>query len=110
MAIVGGESWRHGVQAADPAPACTGRTPVGKTVVTMPEASAIVYECPGCGKAVELGEDFVAAREYLPASDFSLHMKGHEETVRAIRRFHVEHFRGRKGDYVYELVHEEASR
>jgi hypothetical protein len=72
----------------------------------MPEASAIVHECPRCGKVIEPGEDYVVAREYPLAPDFSLHMKGHEETVRAIRRFHVEHFRGRTGEYVYELVHE----
>jgi hypothetical protein len=75
-------------------------------MVTMPEASVIVYDCPGCGKTVEPGEDYVVAREYQLAPDFSLHIKGHEETVRAIRRFHVEHFRGRIGDYVYALVHE----
>jgi hypothetical protein len=72
----------------------------------MPEASAIVYECSGCGRPIEPGADYVAAREYEVAPDLDLHMKGHEETVRAIRRFHVEHFRGRVGDYVYELVHE----
>lgn len=76
----------------------------------MSEASAIAYECPGCGKAVEPGEDYVVAREYQSAPDFSLHLKEHEETARAIRRFHVEHFRGRMGDYVYELVREDASR
>jgi hypothetical protein len=75
-------------------------------VVTMPEASVIVYECPGCGKSIEPGEDYVVAREYYLAPDFSLHMKGHEETVTAIRRFHVEHFRGRMGECVYELIHD----
>lgn len=78
----------------------------GERVVTMPDASNIVYERPGCGNAVEPGQDYVVAREYQLALDFSLHMKGQDETVRAIRRFHVEHFRGRMGDYVYELVHE----
>jgi hypothetical protein len=78
----------------------------GKRVVTMPKASTTVYQCPGCGKAVEPGEDYVIAREYQLAPEFSLHMTGHAETVRAVRRFHVEHFRGRMGDYVYELVHE----
>jgi hypothetical protein len=72
----------------------------------MPEASLTAYECPGCGSMIEPGQDYVVAREYELAPDFSLHMKGHEETVRAIRRFHVEHFRGRLGDFVYELVHE----
>lgn len=84
--------------------------PVGKRVVTMPEASVIVYECPGCGKVVAPGEDYVVAREYPRAPDFSLHTHGHDRAARAIRRFHVEHFRGRLGEYVYELVHEEASR
>jgi hypothetical protein len=70
----------------------------------MPKASVTVYECPGCGKTIERGEDYVVAREYQLAPDFSLHMKGHEATVRAIRRFHVEHFRGRTGDHVYELI------
>ena len=72
----------------------------------MPEASVIVYECPGCGLTIEPGEDYVIAREYQLAPEFSLHMAAHEETVRATRRFHVEHFRGRMGDYVYELVDE----
>ena len=79
---------------------------MGNHVVTMPEASVIVYECPGCGQPIESGEDFVVAREYELAPDFSLHMTGNEDTIRAIRRFHVEHFRGRMGGYVYELVHE----
>ncbi len=72
----------------------------------MREASVFVYECPGCGKAIESGEDYVVAREYQLEPGFDLHMEGLEETVRAIRRFHVEHFRGRMGDYVYELVYE----
>ena len=72
----------------------------------MSEASVIVHECPGCGKSVEPPEDYVVAREYQLTPDFSLHMQGHEETVRAIRRFHVEHFRGRIGEHVYELVQE----
>jgi hypothetical protein len=83
---------------------------MGKGVVTMPEASVIVYECPGCGKTIEPGEDYVAAREYESSPDFSLHtMKGHDVAPRATRRFHVEHFRWRIGDAVYELVREEAA-
>ena len=69
-----------------------------------------VYECPGCGMAVEPGEDFVVAREYDAAGDFSLHMHAHDLVVRGERRFHVEHFRGRIGDFVYELVDHEAAR
>jgi len=72
----------------------------------MPEASVIVYECPGCGRVVEPGEDYVVALEYPRTPDFSLHMHGHGRVASATRKFHVEHFRGRLGDYVYELVHE----
>jgi hypothetical protein len=75
----------------------------------MSEASITVYECPGCGRAVESGEDYVVAREYALAPDFSLHMKGDEDAARATRRFHVEHFRGRLGDHFYELVDEQSS-
>ena len=70
----------------------------------MSEASIVVYECPGCGRPVEPGEDYVVAREFPLASDFSLHMKGASDEALATRRFHVEHFRGRLGDYFYELV------
>ena len=87
-----------------------GCTLVGKRVVTMPEASAIVHECPGCGRVVEPAEDYVIAREYPLAPDFDLHMHGHDRAPRAERRFHVEHFRWRIGDAMYELVREEASR
>ncbi len=76
----------------------------------MPERSIVVYQCPGCGRPIAPGEDYVDAREYELAHDFSLHMKRHDVAVRAERRFHVEHFRGRIGDYFYELVDEEASR
>ena len=69
----------------------------------MPEASVIVYECPGCGKTIEPGEDYVVAREYPLTPDFSLHMEGRDD-VGTIRRFHVEHFRGHLGDHVYELI------
>jgi hypothetical protein len=74
----------------------------------MPEASAIVYECPGCGEIIERGEDYVVARAYESPSDFALHMHG-DESARARRRFHVAHFRRQIGDCVYELVQEEAS-
>lgn len=83
---------------------------MGKRVVTMPEASEIVYECPGCGKPIESGEDYVVARESPLDPDFNLHMHGHERVATAERRFHVEHFRWRIGDVVYELVTHEASR
>ena len=77
-------------------------------MVTMPEASAIVHECPACGEPIESGEDYVAAREYEASPDFGLHMKRHDVTPRATRHFHVEHFRWRIGDAVYELIREEA--
>ena len=70
----------------------------------------MVYECPGCGSVVETGEDYVVALEHPLAPDFTLHMKAHDEMARATRRFHVEHFRRRIGDAVYELVREEASK
>ena len=76
--------------------------------MTMPEASAIVYQCPGCRKAVEPGEDYVAAWEYEYEPDFTLHMKGRALDSRAACRFHVAHFRSRLGDHVYELVREES--
>ena len=74
----------------------------------MPAASAIVYECPGCGKIIEPGEDYVIAREYESPTDFVLHVH-HDEYPRASRRFHVAHFRRQIGECVYELVHEEGS-
>lgn len=83
---------------------------LGKQLATMSEASEIVYECPGCGKRVEPGEDYVVAREYPFDPDFRLHMHGHDRAATGERRFHVEHFRWRIGDAVYELVSEEASR
>jgi hypothetical protein len=73
------------------------------------KTSIIVYECPGCGKAIEVGEDYVVAREYALAADFSLHMKRDEVTAAGTRRFHVKHFRGRLGDHFYELVDEQSS-
>jgi hypothetical protein len=76
----------------------------------MPEASAIVYQCPRCGRPVEPGQDYVAAREYELAPDFSLHMPDRELVASATRRFHVAHFRGRIGHCFYELVDAEASR
>ena len=79
-------------------------------VVTMPEASSIVHECPGCGRVVEPAEDYVLAREYPLAPDFDLHMHRHDGAPRPERRFHVEHFRWRIGDARYALVREEASR
>jgi hypothetical protein len=63
----------------------------------------IVWTCPGCGQPVAPGADYVVAREHSLAPDFTLHMTGHDD-VGTTRRFHVEHFRGRLGDHVYELI------
>ena len=79
---------------------------VGKKLVTMTQRPPTVYTCPGCGSAVEPGEDHVVAREYETAGDFDLHMNVDDLAVRAERRFHVEHFRRRIGACVYELVTE----
>jgi hypothetical protein len=73
----------------------------------MREASAIVYECPGCGEAIEPGEDYVVARAYESPSDFALHI--HDvQSGHATRRFHVAHFRRQIGECVYELVQDES--
>ena len=63
----------------------------------------IVWECPGCGQPIEPDDDYVAALEHPLTSDFTLHMKARDD-VGKTRRFHVEHFRGRLGDHVYELI------
>jgi len=67
-----------------------------------------VYLCPGCGISVEPGEDFVVAREHKATGDFDLHSDVRNLPVGAERWFHVQHFRSRIGDYVYELVDHEA--
>ena len=71
---------------------------------------APVHQCPGCGMSVEPGDDYVVAREYDAAGDFTLHNHVSDHALRGERRFHVEHFRGRIGDYVYQLVDHEATR
>ena len=63
----------------------------------------IVWECPGCGQPIESGDDYVAALEHPLTPDFTLHMKARDDLGKT-RRFHVEHFRGRLGDHVYELI------
>jgi hypothetical protein len=62
--------------------------------------------CPGCGRSVEPGEDYVVALEYEDEPGFSLHELKSDAPVGAERRFHVEHFRGRLGDRVFALVDE----
>lgn len=73
---------------------------------THNEWSKMVCVCPGCGQPIEPGDDYVVAREYESAPDFSLHMNG-DERARPTRRFHVAHFRRQIGERVYELVHDE---
>jgi hypothetical protein len=68
----------------------------------------IVWECPGCGQPIEPGDDYVVTREYSLPPDFTLHMKGPND-MGTPRRFHVEHFRARLGDHVYELIEAQPS-
>jgi hypothetical protein len=66
----------------------------------------VAHMCPGCGRPVEPGEDYVVALEYEDEPGFSLHELRSDTPVGAERRFHVEHFRGRLGDRLYALVDE----
>jgi hypothetical protein len=70
----------------------------------MSEGQEVVYRCPGCGRPVADDEDYVRAREHPLESGFELHVR---EANGVVRRFHVEHFRGRLGDRVYELVRDD---
>jgi hypothetical protein len=63
--------------------------------------AGVGYVCPGCGLPVGDGEPHVDAREHTE-SEVTLHTHDHSALTR--RRFHVEHFRRRIGDFVYELV------
>jgi hypothetical protein len=63
----------------------------------------MTFVCPGCGRPVEVGEDYVEAHEYEVEADFRLHTTGDVGIV-VTRRFHVEHFRGRIDGRFYELV------
>lgn len=65
------------------------------------------YTCPGCGQALQPGEDYVLARGYEEPG-FSLHTSEGAPTG-VERRFHVEHFRRQLGDRVFVLVHEEST-
>lgn len=58
--------------------------------------------CPGCGLPVRDHEPHVFARERIAESDVTPHM--HDDCAGTPRSFHVEHFRRRIGDRVYELV------
>jgi len=66
----------------------------------------VAHRCPGCGRPVEPGEDYVVALEYEDEPGFSLHELTTDVPVGVERRFHVEHFRGRLGDHLYALVDE----
>jgi hypothetical protein len=72
----------------------------------MSDESPVVFECPGCGRSVEPGEDYVVALEYEVEAGFSLHQMRNTVPVTAERRFHVEHFRGQLGDHFYALIDE----
>jgi hypothetical protein len=76
-------------------------------VVKIPDHSPIVYFCPRCGTPVEEGEDYVVAREYSLEAEVTPHMHS-GASVAVLRRFHVEHFRGRLRGHFYELVDEQA--
>ena len=71
--------------------------------------STVVFECPGCGRRIEPGEDYVVALEFEALAGFSLHAMTQDAAPTAERRFHVEHFRGRLGDRVFMLVAESGS-
>ena len=71
----------------------------------MSERQEVVYRCPGCGRRVADDEAFVRAREHPLEAGFELHVR--RDSNGLVQRFHVEHFRGRIGDRVYELVRDE---
>jgi hypothetical protein len=75
----------------------------------MSDDSHEIFECPGCGRPVEPGEDYVVALEYQAEPGFSLHRMSHAVPVTAIRRFHVEHFRGQLRNDFYVLTDESSS-
>ncbi len=68
----------------------------------MPDTPTF-YICPGCGQPVGAGEDYVTAQEYKLGSGFALHLNRADLVASVQRRFHVGHFRGRMGEYFYEL-------
>ena len=75
----------------------------------MSNDSPEIFECPGCGRSVEPGEDYVVALEYQAEPGFSLHQMSHAVSVTVERRFHVEHFRGQLGGRFYVLTDESSS-
>jgi hypothetical protein len=60
----------------------------------MSDHADIVYECPGCGRPVVPGEDYVVAQEYELEPDVTLHGTKGDVVLGVQRRFHVEHFEG----------------
>jgi hypothetical protein len=76
----------------------------------MSDQAAIVYVCPGCGRPVEPGEDYVVAQEYELEPEVALHGTKRDFGLGVQRRFHVEHFRGRLGEHFYELVNDQDTR
>jgi hypothetical protein len=76
--------------------------------MTISHQSPIVFFCPRCGRPVEEGEDYVVAREHSLVAEVTPHMHGGASGA-ALRRFHVEHFRGRLRGRFYELVDEQDS-
>jgi hypothetical protein len=62
------------------------------------------FVCPACGQPVKPGEDYVVAREHPGEPEVTIHLIGERSPERVQRRFHVGHFRGRIGDFFYELV------
>jgi hypothetical protein len=77
--------------------------------MVMSDHSPEVFTCPGCGKSVVAGEDYVVALEYEAEPGFTLHEMSNAVAVTAERRFHVEHFRGRLGDRFHVLIDESSS-
>ena len=82
--------------------ACVMMTYAGIHLVNTMDNAGVGYVCPGCGLPVGHDQPHVDVREYTGESEVTLHMHDHSAGTR--RRFHVEHFRRRIGDCMYELV------
>ena len=54
--------------------------------MVMSDHSPEVFACPGCGRSVEPGEDYVVALEYDAEPGFSLHQMNNAVPVTAERR------------------------
>ena len=77
--------------------------------MVVSDHSPEVFTCPGCGKSVAAGKDYLVALEYEAEPGFTLHEMSNAVSVTAERRFHVEHFRGRLGGRFYVLSDESSS-